>query len=70
MKMKRTICILLAVIMLLSLAACDVSPTTDSPTLSPEIEATPTPLPEIPEESVDISSLSEYTIVYPQDYAS
>ncbi len=70
MYMKKTICILLAIIMLLSLAACDVPSTTDSPTLSPEIEATPTPLPEIPEESVDISSLSEYTIVYPQEYAS
>ena len=74
--MKKIICILLSVLMLLSFASCG-KPTTESTEPSsiisepsPEIKATPSPLPEIPEESVEISSLAEYTVVYPRDYAS
>ena len=74
--MKKIIFILLSVLMLLSFASCGkLAPETPEPSSvvsepSPEINATPSPLPEIPEESVEISSLAEYTVVYPRDYAS
>ena len=74
--MKKIICILLSVLMLLSFASCG-KPTTESTEPSsiisepsPEIKATPSPLPKIPEESVEILNLAEYTIVYPQDYSA
>ena len=74
--MKKIIFIFLSVLMLLSFASCgELAPESPEPSSvmtdpSPEILATPSPLPEIPEESVEISSLAEYTVVYPRDYAS
>ncbi len=74
--MKKIISFVLSGVMLLSLTACAATPSSSNinkATASPEITASPAPFPApvfptYPEESADISDLSEYTIVYPSYY--
>ena len=72
---KKITSVLLALLMLLSFTACNsmptptTSPSTDilEPTQTPQI--TPAPdYPDYPVETLDISNLSEYVIVYPSYY--
>ena len=74
MKTKITAAVLL-IVMLLSLTACgtvtpSASPDTPVSTASPDIPSeTPTPdFPEYPEETIKLTDLSEYAIVYPSYY--
>lgn len=75
--MKRTISALLLITMFFLSTACGGAPTDEATPpgenseLSPTIEITPSPTPgteEYPVESVRISDLGEYVIVYPSDY--
>ena len=65
---------MLSIIMLLSLTACAVTPSSsgiENETTPPEETASPSPTPTFPtypKESADITDLSEYTIVYPSYY--
>ncbi len=67
---KKILAIILAAIMLLTAAGCTGN-VTPSPEVVPTPDATPEPTPSEPEfekESVDKSALSEYVIIYPENY--
>ena len=63
MKIKKMLCLILALVMVLSLAACGGSGTTDAPAAAPEADNAPAAAPEAKEEVTQITYLTHADFV-------